>query len=140
MSGGAADHAAEGNPAPRLVRRIACGYRLGTLPGDWLQTWRRLDRLLARSGFKVRVVLEPLEELPADVDLLVVPPDLADVALSTVQPGVPIVVTTPAGAADDFAALVQRLEVGAELTAERADPAAPETPNVVTYRGSVRLD
>jgi len=123
-----------------MVRRIACGYRLGTLPGDWLQTWRRLDRLLARSELRVRVVLEPLENLPADVDLLVVPPELADAAPSAVQPGVPIVVTTPANAADDFAVLVARLEDGAELTAERVDSAAPETPNVVTYRGSVRLD
>jgi hypothetical protein len=127
-------------PAPRLVRRIVCAYRLGVLPGDWLQTWRRLDRLLDRSGFKVKVVLEPLEDLPGDVDILVVSPDLRDAAKAAIQPDVPLLVTSPTSAADDFADLVRRLEAGSELTAERADPSAPDAPNVVTYRGSLRLD
>ena len=126
--------------APRLVRRIVCAYRLGILPGDWLQTWRRLDRLLARSGLNVKAVLEPLEELPADIDLLVVPPDLHEAALAAVPADVPVLPTTPATAADDFAGLIRALEAGTELTAERVDPSAPEGPKVVTYRGGLRID
>jgi hypothetical protein len=127
-------------PAPRLVRKIVCGYRQGVLPGEWLQTWRRLDRLLGRSGFKIKALLEPLEELPADVDLLVVEPDLRAPAEAISPPGIPILLTTPPTAASDFAALVQRLEAGTELTAERVDPAQAGGPTIVTYRGGLRID
>jgi len=127
-------------PAPRLVRRIVCGYRQGVLPGEWLQTWRRLDRLLDRSGLKVKALLEPLEDLPTDVDLLVIEPDLRAVAEAVISPGVPIFLTTPPTAASDFAALVQRLEAGTELTAERVDPAEAGGPTIVTYRGGLRID
>ena len=140
MTVGPPDRVPDERPSPRLVRRIVCAYRLGILPGDWLQTWRRLDRLLARSGFKVKVLLEPLEDLPNDVDLLVVSPELREAARAAVQPGVPLLLTRPATAAADFVDLVRRLEAGLELTAERVDPSAPEAPNVVTYRGSLRVD
>jgi hypothetical protein len=140
MTPGPSDRIPDERPARRLIRRIVCAYRLGILPGDWLQTWRRLDRLLARSGFRVKVLLEPLEDLPDDVDLLVVSPELREAARAVVQRGVPLLLTTPATAATDFADLVRRLEAGVELTAERADPSAPDTPNVVTYRGSLRVD
>jgi hypothetical protein len=127
-------------PAPRLVRKIVCGYRQGFLPGEWLQTWRRLDRLLARSGLKVKALLEPLEELPADVDLLVIEPDLRVAAEAVKPPGVPILLTMPPTAASDFSALIQRLEAGTELTAERVDPAQAAGPTIVTYRGGLRID
>src|SRR5437867_9203362 len=64
----------------KMVRRVVCGYRLGWLPGDWLQTWRRLDRLFARSGLNVQATLAPLEDLPTDTDILVVPPELRGAA------------------------------------------------------------
>jgi hypothetical protein len=123
-----------------VLRRIVCAYRLGLLPGDWLQTWRRLDRLMERSGFKVKVALEPLEDLPEGVDLLVIPADLRAAAEATVPPGVPMVLTTPRTAAEDFAALMRRLEAGTELRAERTDPSAANSPTVVTYRGGLRID
>src|SRR6476660_8189687 len=91
-------------PGPRLVRKIVCGYRQGFLPGEWLQTWRRLDRLLGRSGFKVKALLEPLEDLPADVDLIVVDPALRAAAEAVIPPGTPVVLTIPPTAASDFAA------------------------------------
>jgi hypothetical protein len=127
-------------PTPRLVRRVVCVYRSGVLPGEWLQTWRRLDRLLERSGLKVKALLTPLEDLDADVDVLVVPPDLREAAEAAVAPGVPVLVTTLATASIDFTELVRRLVEGTELTAERIDPLAPVGPTIVTYRGSTRLD
>ncbi len=127
-------------PTPRLVRRVVCAYQSGVLPGAWLQTWRRLDRLFERSGLKVRALLTPLEDLDADVDVVVVPPDLRAAAEAAVGDGVPVLVTTPATAAVDFTELVQRLVEGTELTAERIDPSAPVGPTIVTYRGSTRLD
>jgi hypothetical protein len=140
MTAGPTGRLPDERPPPRPVRRIVCAYRLGVLPGEWLQTWRRLDRLLARSVFKVKVLLEPLEDLPENVDLLVVSPELREAAKVAVQPGVPLLLTTPATAVADFADLMRRLEEGLELTAERADPSAPDAPNVVTYRGGLRVD
>jgi hypothetical protein len=127
-------------PAPRQIRRIVCAYRLGILPGEWLQTWRRLDRLLARSGFKIKAQLEPLEELPADADLVIVEPELREAAEAIIPSGVPLLLTTPSTAASDFAELVRRLEAGTELMAERITPSEAEGPTIVTYRGSVRID
>jgi hypothetical protein len=131
-------HAA--SDAPRVVRRIVCGYGLASLPGEWLQTWRRLDRLLKRTGFKVRASLSPLEELPDDTDILVVPPELREAGRASAAPGTPLLVTTPRAAADAFADLIQRLEAGTELAAERIAPDEPQGPRIVTYRGSTRLD
>jgi hypothetical protein len=127
-------------PAPRLVRKIVCVYRQGVLPGEWLQTWRRLDRLLNRAGLKIRAVLEPLEDLPADADLIVVEPELREAAEAVIPAGVPLLLTTPPTAASDFADLVRRLEAGTELTAERVDPSEAGGPNIVTYRGGLRID
>src|ERR1041384_8362484 len=65
---------------PKLVKRVVVSYKLGWLPGEWLQTWRRLDRVLARANLKVKATLAPLEELPADTGILVVSPDLREAA------------------------------------------------------------
>ena len=127
-------------PAPRVVRKIVCAYRLGVLPGAWLQTWRRLDRLLDRSGLKVKALLEPLDDLPSDADLVVVEPELKEAAEAVVPAGVLLLVTTPPTAATDFADLVRRLEAGSELTAERVDPSDAAGPTIVTYRGGLRID
>lgn len=125
---------------PRVVRRVVCGYKQGWLPGEWLQTWRRLDRVLARAKLKVKATLAPLEDLPADTDILVVPPDLREAANAAVPPGTPILVTSAAAAAGAFADLVRRLEAGTELSAERVDPADAGKPKIVTYRGQTLID
>jgi hypothetical protein len=125
---------------PKIVRRVVCSYRLGWLPGDWLQTWRRLDRVLARAELKVKATLSPLEDLPEDTDILVVPPDLRDAARDAARPGTPILVTPASSAAGAFADLVARLEAGTEFTAERVDAADKDKPKIVSYRGHTLLD
>ena len=125
---------------PRVVRRVVCGYKQGWLPGEWLQTWRKLDRVLARAKLKVKATLAPLEDMPADTDILVVPPDLREAANAAVPPGTPILVTSAAAAAGAFADLVRRLEAGTELSAERVDPADAGKPKIVTYRGQTLID
>jgi hypothetical protein len=111
----------EAAPGPKMVRRVVCSYRLGWLPGDWLQTWRRLDRVFARAELKVEATLAPLEDLPTDTDILVVPPDLRDAAREAAPPGTPILVTPASAAAGAFAELVSRLQAGTEFTAERVE-------------------
>ena len=125
---------------PKLVRRVVVSYKMGWLPGDWLQTWRRLDRVLARANLKVKATLAPLEDLPEDTDILVVPPDLREAARESASPGIPILVTPAAAAAGAFAELVTRLEAGAEFTAEKVDPADKDKPKIVSYRGHTLLD
>src|SRR5260221_4413865 len=109
---------------PKLVKRIVCSYRMGWLPGDWLQTWRRLDRVLARANLKVKATLAPLEDLPEDTDILVVPPDLREAARESAKPGTPILVTPASAAAGAFAQLATRLEAGRDLPAPKEDPTA----------------
>lgn len=125
---------------PKLVRRVVCSYRLGWLPGDWLQTWRRLDRVFARANLKVKATLAPLEDLPQDTDILVVPPDLREAAREVAPAGTPILVTPASAAAGAFAELVSRLEAGTDFTAERVDPADKDKPKIVSYRGHTLID
>lgn len=124
----------------RMVRRVVCSYRMGWLPGDWLQTWRRLDRVLARANLHVKATLAPLEDLPEDTDILVVPPDLREDARERVPPGTPILVTPASAAAGAFNDLVARLEAGTEFTAEKVDPADKDKPRIVSHRGHTILD
>jgi hypothetical protein len=124
----------------RVVRRVVCAYRQGYLPGDWLQAWRRLDRAFARAELKVKATLSPLEDLPADTDILVVPPDLREAAREAVPPGTPILVTPASAAAGAFGDLVSRLQAGTEFTAEKIDPSEKDKPKIVTYRGHTLVD
>src|SRR5438128_5371754 len=139
-AGGDEGGTAEAGRGPKLVRRVVCSYRLGWLPGDWLQTWRRLDRVFARAGLKVKATLAPLEDLPEDTDILVVPPDLREEAREAVPPGTPILVTPASAAAGAFADLVSRLEAGKDFTAEKVDPSEKDKPKIVTYRGHTLID
>jgi hypothetical protein len=126
---------------PRLITRVVVGYRLGFLPGEWLQTWRRLDRVLARAHLKVKATLAPLEELPADMGILVVAPELREAAFAASAPGTPILVTSASSAAGAFADLVARLEAGTEVSAEKVDPEqAAAAPRIVSYTGYTRID
>jgi hypothetical protein len=125
---------------PKLVRRVVVSYQLGWLPGEWLQTWRRLDRMFARANLKVKATLAPLEDLPADTDILVVPPELRDAARAAVPVGTPILVTPASAAAGAFGDLVNRLEAGTTFTAEKFDQADLDKPRILSYRGQTLLD
>ena len=131
----------EAPKGPTVVKRVVCSYQLGWLPGDWLQTWRRLDRVFARANLRVKATLAPLEDLPADTDILVVPPDLRDAAREAAPPGTPILVTPASAAAAAFADLVARLEAGTDFTAEKFDPVEEKAkPKIVSYRGHTIID
>jgi hypothetical protein len=131
---------AEAPKGPKLVRRVVCSYQLGWLPGDWLQTWRRLDRVFARANLKVKATLAPLEDLPEDTDILVVPPELRDVAREAARPGTPILVTPAGAAAGAFAELVSRLQAGTDFTADTITDEEKAAPKIVSYRGHTLLD
>ena len=126
---------------PKVVRRVVVSYKLGWLPGEWLQAWRRLDRVFARANLRVKATLAPLEDLPEDTDILVVPPELREDANNAVPEGTPILVMPASAAAGAFADLVARLEAGADFTAEKFDPEEEaQKPRIVTYRGHTIVD
>jgi len=131
---------AEPGPRARLITRVVVGYRLGFLPGEWLQTWRRLDRVLARANLNVKATLAPLEEMPEDTGILVVPPDLREAAREAVPPGTPILVTPANAAAGAFNDLVARLEAGTELRADHISEDEAQGPKIVSYTGYTRND
>jgi len=134
------ERAPQADSTPKVVRRVVCSYKLGWLPGEWLQTWRRLDRVFARANLNVKATLAPLEDLPVDTDILVVPPNLREAARDAVPPGTPILVTPASAAAGAFTDLVARLEAGTEFTADRVDPAEKDRPKIVSYRGHTIID
>jgi hypothetical protein len=125
---------------PKMVRRVVVSYKLGWLPGEWLQTWRRLDRVFARADLKVKATLAPLEDLPADTDILVVPPDLREAAKAAAPVGTPLLVTPASAAAGAFAELVAKLAAGTEFTAEKITPEEKAGPKIVSYRGHTLID
>lgn len=115
----------------RLVRDIVCAYTRTELPTAWLQVHRRLEHTVKRAGLRIRVRLYPIEELPEQYDVLVVAPELAAEA-ARIAPGVPVITATRQDAAAVATALVQKIEEGDGLYAERVDPNAPL---IVTHRG-----
>ena len=137
---GARARAEKPGPQGRLITRVVVGYRLGFLPGEWLQTWRRLDRALARANLKVKATLAPLEEVPKDTGILVVSPDLREAAREAVPPGTPILVTPANAAAGAFNDLVARLEAGTELRADKISEEEAQGPKIVSYTGYTRND
>ena len=89
---------------PRL--NVAFAYPEGELSGQWFRAYKALKRKLRRGGLNVRVQLLPLTELSAQVDVLVVPTELAD------DP-------PPAGAGETFFAAAASAEKELEPLVER---------------------
>lgn len=103
---------------PRLVRSVVCSYSRDELPTSWLRVFHRLEHAMARAGLRVRVRLLPIEDLPDEVDVLVVPPELADRARA-LRAGARIVATTRERAGATVSELIRDLESGREIYAER---------------------
>lgn len=116
---------------PRLVRSIVCAYTRDELPTSWLQVFRRFEHEVRRAGLRVRVRLDPLEELPEGYEVVVVAPEL-EARARELAPGARIVAVTRADAAAAAAGLVAELERGETIWAERA---SPDDPVVVVHRG-----
>ncbi len=124
--------------APRVTRRIVCGYERELLPTWWLQVHRWVKTRLEREGALVQVDLLPVSDLPPDVDLLIVAPEVLHGARES-APGVECVAIT----ADDYPRQV--VEVLAHLR-DRGwykvkDPTVSEAPKprIVRHIGYERV-
>jgi hypothetical protein len=123
--------------APRVITTIVCAFTRDELPTSWLQVFRRFDHAIIKAGWKIRVRLEPLEELPEHYDVLVVAPELRVRAEAAIARGDAFLfMTTRQSAADAADQLLRELARGDVIAAQRADPDAPK---IVTHRGMEML-
>jgi len=119
---------------PRVIATIVCAFS-EELPTSWLQVFRRFEHAVNKAGLKIRVRLEPLEEMPEHYDLIVVSPDLRARAEAVLGDAF-LFVTTRQSAADGADQLLREIARGDVILAEKADPSAPK---IVTHRGMERL-
>jgi hypothetical protein len=122
-------------PGARVIRTIVCAFTRDELPTSWLQVFRRFDYTVAKAGWKIRVRLEPLEELPEHYDLVVVSPELRARAVAAIGDAL-LFVTTRESAAEGATQLLRELARGDVIVADKADPNAPK---IVTHRGMEML-
>ena len=116
---------------PRRIDSIVCAFTRDELPTSQLQIFRRFEHAVAKAGWKIRVRLEALEEMPPHYDVLVVPPELRDRAMPRLGDAF-LFVTTRQSAADGATELLREIARGEVIAAEKADPNAPR---IVVHSG-----
>lgn len=122
------------------MRRIVCAYDLGALPTWWLQVHRWIKTRLEREAPQVKVDLTPLRSVPADTDLVVVPPELFDAA-STSAPDAECVYITPTDYPAQVTKLLARLRAEGRFETEPTGAAEElPSPKIVKYVGYERVD
>ena len=120
---------------PKVIATIVCTFTREELPTSWLQVFRRFEHAIAKAGWKIRVRLDPVEEMPEHYDLVVVAPELRTRAEAVLGDAF-LFVTTRQSAADGAEQLLRELARGDVIVALRADPNAPK---IVTHRGMEML-
>ncbi len=131
---------AEEGVRPRILKRIVFGYSADCFPGQLIVGHNQLKRKLVRAGFDVTVSMAPLKDLPPDVDILFVPPELAEAARPAASHCQVEVLETflnhPL-----YDALIKKLD-GTEWIARRLTdhPPAEESGQIVRYRGYERIE
>ena len=114
----------EGQPEARVIRTVVCAFSRDELPADDVQVFRRFEHSMKKAGLDVRVRLEPIEELPEQLDVLVVSPALAKKAEAVAADAI-VMVTTRQTAAEAADRLLAEIARGYPITAAKKDPNAP---------------
>jgi hypothetical protein len=87
---------------------VVCAYADGSLATPWFRAYRRAKRALQNRGFNARLQLLPITDLPAEIDVIVVPPNLERVARAA--PGVrDCLITSPEALAGRLVHVLERL-------------------------------
>lgn len=118
----------------RPVRKIAFAYESG-LPAAWMLGIQAFKRKLARAGVRTPVVRVPVEAIPSDADLVLVPTGLA-AGLPERLPDATVVPLPTFTDQGFYSSLVRAL---VEAQAARPQPAST-VPIIVTYRGEERIE
>lgn len=130
----------EGGTRPRVLKRIVFGYSVDCFPGTLIIGHNQLKRKLIRAGFDVTVSMAPLKDLPPDVDILFVPPELAEAARQVAcHCQVEVLETFLNHPLYDT--LINKLD-GTEWVARRLTEHPPEAESgqIVRYRGYERIE
>ena len=114
----------EGQPEARVIRTVVCAFSRDELPADDVQVFRRFEHSMKKAGLDVRVRLEPIEELPEQLDVLVVSPALEKKAAAVAGDAI-VMVTTRQTAAEAADRLLAEIARGYPITAAKKDPNAP---------------
>lgn len=124
-----------------MIRRIVCAYDLDALPTWWLMVHRWIKTRLEQADARVKVDLTPLTSLPAQVDLVVVAPQLLDSA-RTRAPHVECVAISSEDYPRQIVDLLARLRAEGRLETSEAVPAAEDesVPRIVRYIGYERVE
>ncbi len=94
---------------------------------------------LARAVYAISVTLSSLHDLPADTDILLTPPELAEEA-QRVAPQVYHVTLDTYARHAFYELLIERLDKGQVWTAPHVVERQPNETEVITYRGYERVD
>ena len=114
----------EGQPEARVIRTVVCAFSRDELPADDVQVFRRFEHSMKKAGLDVRVRLEPIEQLPEELDVLVVSPALEKKAAAVAGDAI-VMVTTRQTAAEAADRLLAEIARGYPITAAKKDPNAP---------------
>lgn len=128
----------EPDPAPPR-RRIVCGYDREVLPGWWLQVHRWVKTRLEREGALVRVDLLPVSDLPSEVDLLIVAPEVLRGAREH-APGVECVAITPDDYPRQVVEILAHLRDRGWYVAEEPSASEAPKPRIVRHVGYERVE
>ena len=133
-------------PSARLVKKIVVAYELSALPPALIRSFVVLRRKVERAGFKIKVLMSPLSQLPPDIDVLFVPAEMQQVAQQA-APEVTCVLPFDATASHQaiFDKLLQQLQTGNEFYAlcleEKGDQddAGEQRGIMMRYRGHEKI-
>lgn len=127
----------------RLVKKVVIGYKLPALPTFLMRSFILLRNKLARAGFRVEVIISPLDQLPPNTDLLFVPTELIEAANQVAPEAWVIPLTASTAQQPAYDDLMKQLEAGQTLYALRVEDGEaqlrPEDRMIVRYRGYRRL-
>lgn len=87
---------------------LVCAYPDGMLANTWFRAYKRVKRKATRTRLHARVELTPMSDLPPRIDVLFVPPELADVA-QQVHVSLGRMVSVPEDLLQSFGQLAERL-------------------------------
>ncbi|MBI5029376.1 MAG: hypothetical protein HZB51_02525 [Chloroflexi bacterium] len=128
-------------PQTRVLRQIVFGYTIDCFPGSLILGHHQLKRMIERAGFDVKVEMLPLTELPPNVDILIVPAELAEPSRQFASQ-CHVEILHDMANHPMYGDLIRQLEAGTAWSAARmVEPTSAEDGGqIMRYRGYERIE